>query len=374
MDGGPGQTITAGATWTPSWTVDQPAATLWYHPHPHERTADQVWRGAAGLFVLDDDDADRLGLPSAYGVDDVPVVVQDRSFDDDGSLGGRQFLGSGLVGDEILVNGTWGPVFDVTTTRVRLRLLNASNTRVYNFGFTDGRSYEVVGTDSGLLPAPVRADRLALAPGERAEVVVAVAPGDDVVLRSFPGELGNGFVEQRADGGDDTMDVLRLRAGADLRPSAPVPAALVPAEPARAPAGAVTRSFRFSGTAINGRDFDMTRPDAVATVDTDEVWDVHADSGLHVFHLHDVRFRVIDVDGAAPPAVLGGWKDTLHLLPGRRYRLLVRFEDYTDPEHAYMFHCHILEHEDDGMMGQVVVVPPGAAPPTGLSHTHRGSR
>jgi FtsP/CotA-like multicopper oxidase with cupredoxin domain len=262
----------------------------------------------------------------------------------------------------------------VTTTRVRLRLLNGSNTRVYHFGFDDGRPYDVVGTDSGLLPAPVRTDRLELAPGERAEVVVAVAPGDDVVLRSFPGDLGGGFVEQRADGGDDTMDVLRLRAGADLRPSGAVPAALVPAPRAEAPAGATTRSFRFSGTSINGRDFDMGRPDAVATLGTDEVWSVEATSGLHVFHLHDVRFRVVDVDGSAPPAVLGGWKDTLRLAPGRRYRLLVRFEDYADPEHAYMFHCHILEHEDQGMMAQVVVVPPGATPPTALSHRGHGGR
>jgi FtsP/CotA-like multicopper oxidase with cupredoxin domain len=261
------------------------------------------------------------------------------------------------MGDQILVNGTWGPVFEATTTRVRLRLLNASNTRVYDLGFADGRRYAVVATDSGLLPAPVPADRLELAPGERAEIVVDVRPGDDVVLRSFPLGLGNGFLEQRADGGDDTMDILRLRAAAELAPSAPVPATLVPAEPAVAPAGATTRSFRFQGTAINGRDFDHDRIDARARVDRDEVWTVTATGGLHVFHLHDTRFRVIDVDGAPPPPVLAGWKDTFRLVPDRRYRLLVRFEDYADPDHGYMFHCHILQHEDSGMMGQVVVDP-----------------
>jgi blue copper oxidase len=359
MDGGPLQPIAPGATWSPTWTIDQPAATLWYHPHPHGRTADQVRRGAAGLFLLDDPGAAALDLPDRYGVDDVPVIIQDRSFGADGSFGGDGFLsGDGQVGDEILVNGTWGPVFEATTTRVRLRLLNASNTRVYHLGFADGRGYDVIGTDSGLLPAPVRTARVEVAPGERVEVVVDVRPGDDAVLRSFPGDLGNGFVEQRADGGDDTMDILRLRGAATLTPSPPLPPSLVPAPAATAPAGAPVRSFRFSGTAINGRDMDLHRADAVATVDTDEVWDVSATSGLHVFHLHDVRFRVIDIDGAPPPPLLGGWKDTLRLVPDRRFRLLVRFEDYADPDHGYMFHCHVLAHEDAGMMGQVVVVAP----------------
>jgi FtsP/CotA-like multicopper oxidase with cupredoxin domain len=369
MDGGPHQSVAPGATWSPRWTIDQPAATLWYHPHPHGHTADQVQRGAAGMFLLDDGTAGALDLPDRYGVDDVPVIIQDRSFAADGSFTGTPFpFNSRQVGDQILVNGTWGPVFEATTTRVRLRLLNASGTRVYRLGFTDGRRFAVIGTDSGLLPAPVDLDRVELAPGERAEVVVDVRAGDDTVLRSVPGDLGNGFVEQRADGGDDTMDVLRLRGAASLDPSPPVPAALVPATPAVAPAGAPVRTFGFSGTTINGRPFAMGRVDTVATLDRDEVWAVSATDGLHVFHLHDVRFRVLDIDGAPPPPVLAGWKDTIRLVPGRRFRLLVRFEDYADPAGAYMFHCHVLEHEDQGMMGQVVVVPPGVAAPDTLPH------
>ena len=312
------------------------------------------------MFLLDDDEAGRLGLPDRYGVDDVPVIIQDRSFDDDGDFAGSGFLsGNGQIGDQILVNGTWGPVFEATTTQVRLRVLNASNTRFYNLGFTDGRRYAVIGSDSGLLPAPVDVDRLALAPGERAEIMVDVRPGDDVVLRSFPLDLGTGLLADRASGGSDTMDILRLQAAARLDERPPAPARLVPAPRATAPAGAETRTFRFIGTTINGRDFDMGRIDATARLDQDEVWEVSAlDDGLHVFHLHDVRFRIIDIDGAPPPAVLAGWKDTFHAQPGRAFRLLVRFEDYTtDEHHGYMFHCHILRHEDQGMMGQVAVVP-----------------
>jgi FtsP/CotA-like multicopper oxidase with cupredoxin domain len=356
MDGGPHQLVPPGGTWSPSWTIDQPAASLWYHPHPHGHTADQVWKGAAGMFLLDDGSSDRLGLPRRYGVDDVPVIVQDRAFDDDGDFAGSDaFFGNGKVGDEILVNGTWGPVFAATTNRVRLRLLNASNTRVYHFGFTDGRTYDVIGTDSGLLSAPVRTSRLDLAPGERAEVVVEVRPGDDVVLRSYPLDLGGGAIENLGGGAGDTMDILRITGASALETLPPLPRQLVPADPVRAPSGAVTRSFRFAGTSINGRNYDHDRIDDVATVGTDEVWTVHATDGLHVFHLHDVRFRIIDIDGGIPPPLLAGWKDTLRLTPQQRYRLLVRFEDYADPVHPYMFHCHILQHEDQGMMGQVLV-------------------
>jgi FtsP/CotA-like multicopper oxidase with cupredoxin domain len=245
---------------------------------------------------------------------------------------------------------------------VRLRLLNASNTRVYNFGFTDGRSFDVIAGDSGLLASPVRTDRVDLAPGERAEVVVGVRTGDDTVLRSFPLDLGTGPLADRVDGAHDTMEILRLRAAPTLAPTRPVPDRLVPAPRAVAPPGAVTRTFNFSGRSINGRPYAPDRADAVATVDTSEVWEVSASSELHVFHLHDVRFRVIDIDGDRPPPLLAGWKDTLRLVPSHRYRLVVRFEDHADPTAAFMFHCHILEHEDQGMMAQVVVVEPGGSP------------
>jgi FtsP/CotA-like multicopper oxidase with cupredoxin domain len=361
MDGGPHQTIEPGDTWSPTWTVDQPAATLWYHPHPHGITAEQVWKGAAGMFLLDDEPSRSLGLPNRYGVDDVPVIVQDRDFDDGGAFGGGGFLGDGKVGDEILVNGTWGPVFDAVTSQVRLRVLNASNTRGYNLGFTDGRRYDVIATDSGLLPAPVRTDRVELAPGERAEIVVDLRAGDDVVLRSFPIEVTDGALEERANGGHETMDILRVRRApsATAEAPAPLPAVLVPEEPATAPPGARTRSFEFSGVSINGRAFDMDRVDGVAAADSTEVWEVSANSGWHVFHLHDVRFRVIDINGSGPPPLLAGWKDTIRLVPGDTYRLLVRFEDYADDHHGYMFHCHVLQHEDAGMMGQVIVTDRG---------------
>src|SRR5918996_5211442 len=142
-DGGPHQTIEPGMTWTPSWRIDQPAATLWYHPHPDGETADHVYSGLAGLFLIDDPESGELPLPADYGIDDIPLVIQDKRFHEDGSLDFSQGLISptGRLGDRILVNGTYDPHLEIGHERVRFRLVNASNARIYNVGFADDRDF-----------------------------------------------------------------------------------------------------------------------------------------------------------------------------------------------------------------------------------------
>ncbi|WP_248844359.1 multicopper oxidase family protein, partial [Streptomyces hirsutus] len=230
MDGGPHQMIAPGATWTPHWTVDQPAATLWYHPHPHGRTEEHVRRGLAGLFLLDDEKSARLPLPKRYGVDDLPVVVQDVRFDGARLAGDRGMLqNAGFLGDRTMVNGTLDPYREVRDELIRLRLVNASTARTYAFGFPDDRDFSLIGTDGGLLERPAAMDRVQLSPGERAEIVVRVEAGERVMLRSFPQENYGGFWQQRFGGGDDSFDVLELRAARQLRASPELPTAL--AEP-----------------------------------------------------------------------------------------------------------------------------------------------
>ncbi|MBE7701811.1 multicopper oxidase domain-containing protein [Oerskovia sp. Sa1BUA8] len=372
MDGGPHQQVEPGRTWSPTWTVAQPAATLWYHPHLHGRTADHVYRGLAGLFVLDEpagspEAAVQDALPHEYGVDDVPLVVQDKKFHADGRLDDADpFLSStGVRGSVVLVNGTADPYLDVTTERVRLRVLNGSNARIYSFGFDDGRDFQVVGSDGGLLEAPVTTDRLRLTPGDRAEVVVEVEPGERTVLRSFPQELGVNPFTARFSGGDDTLDVLELRAAPTLEPSAPVPTTLAGIPSADEGAATTTRRFELSGTSINGQDMDLRRIDEVVDAGATEVWEVTSlDDSPHNFHVHDAQFQVLDVAGEPPPLDLRGWQDTVYVRPGKVTRLLVTFGTTPDAEHPYMFHCHLLRHEDQGMMGQFVVVDPSAAPGT----------
>jgi FtsP/CotA-like multicopper oxidase with cupredoxin domain len=361
-DGGPHQMIEPGATWTPSWEIDQPAATLWYHPHPHGETADHVYRGVAGMFLLDDPDAEELTLPAEYGVDDIPLIIQDKRLHDDGELDFSQGLISptGRLGGTILVNGTYDPYVEVGNEHVRFRLLNASNARIYNVGFADDREFDLIATDGGLLETPQRLARVQLSPGERAEIVASFAPGEEVVLRSFEPDLGTNFFENRFAGGDDSFDLVQLRAGATLAPSPEVPKRLSAHEQAHADDAVRTRRFELDGTQINDKDMDMRRIDEVVEVDTTEIWEVHNASGTpHNFHVHDVRFAVLEYAGGPPPPHLTGLKDTVYVPPGETVRLVTRFSDYTDPDLPYMFHCHILQHEDRGMMGQFVVVERG---------------
>jgi len=374
MDGGPHQMVAPGEIWTPRWTVDQPAATLWYHPHPHGETEKQVRQGMAGMFILHDDAERSAGLPAEYGVDDIPVIVQDASFDADArlQLTGGPFVG--VLGDTLLVNGTVGPYLDVTTDVVRLRLLNASSARSYDFAFSDSRDFAIIASDGGLLDAPVRASDVQLSPGERAEILVRMSPGEDIVLRSLEQDLGGvvGFVGPS--GAGDSFDVLQLRAADVLRQAGTIPAAFVPIERLSEADATAERSFTLDGTQINQREMDLGRIDEVVEVGSTEIWTVTNNMAApHNFHVHDVQFQILTIGGSVPPAELAGWKDTVYLRPNTAYRLIMRFEDYTDPDMPYMYHCHLLRHEDAGMMGQFVVVEPGQSPgtPPGSSH-HSG--
>lgn len=360
-DGGPHSMIDPGQTWRPEWTVRQPAATLWYHSHPHGQTAQQVYRGVAGMLILDDPGAVDVGLPSDYGVDDVPLIVQDKSFAADGQLivdpEPVQGPSTGFLGDTIVTNGRIGTYFPVTTQAVRLRLLNASNARAYNFGFDDDRTFDIVASDGGLLAAGVPAKRVQLSPGERAEIVVRMQPGETVHLNSTPPDLGTG-ADARYSGG--TFNVLELRAAPTLRPSPTIAAALTDLPPPDPAAARTTREFRIQGRAINGRPMQMARIDFAVPVNSYEIWEVsNQDRQPHNFHVHNVQFRILTRGADPPPPELAGYKDTMYVAPQTTARILVRFTDYTDRNWPYMFHCHLLLHEDLGVMGQFVVVKPG---------------
>ncbi len=367
-DGGPHQPIDEGATWGPEWEIVQPASTLWYHPHPHGKTAEHVYRGIAGMILIDDDESDALDLPGEYGVDDIPLIIQDKNFDDDGQLDFDtgsfldNFGGSpsfGIFGDTILANGTKGAFFEATRRLTRFRILNGANTRFLNLAFSDERSFRLVATGNGLVPGdPVELTHIQLGPAERAEIVVEMAPGDDVILRAMEADLGGQEPQLR---GNDTFDILNLRAGGEVEDSPDLPEVLTGANGApEIPDGATERDFVLEGhTSINGEKMDMTRIDEAIPAGALEVWNVSSNGMPHTFHVHGVTFHVLDVEGRQPPPELRGPKDTIYINDGHAVRLAVQFGTYTDPEHPYMYHCHLLRHEDNGMMGQFVVVEPG---------------
>jgi FtsP/CotA-like multicopper oxidase with cupredoxin domain len=375
-DGGPHQAIEPGTTWSPTWTIGQPAATLWYHPHARGATAAHVYRGVAGVFIVSDDAAARLALPKTYGVDDIPVIIQDKRFHEDGSLdlSPHGIRPTGLLGDRILVNGTSEPQLRAVNARLRLRLLNASNARVYNIGFADNRAFDLIATDAGLIPGPRGLTRIQLSPGERAEIVAAFKPRERVRLRSFPPTLGTIFLSALT-GAEDSFDLLQIRAAPKLASSPTVPRRLTDASARRPSAATRIRHFELGEQlTINGRKMDMSRVDEVVASGSTEIWEVHNGSPLpHNFHVHGVSFHVIRYAGGPPPAPLTGPKDTVYVPPDATVRLLARFGTYADPAHPFMFHCHLLQDEDHGMMGQFVVVKAsraGAMPPE-HHHGHR---
>ena len=325
-------------------------------------TEDHVYRGLAGMWILDDPEAARLPLPRTYGVDDIPLLLQDVRLDGDGRLEHSQHPISpiGRLGDELLVNGTHDPHVRVRHRLVRFRLLNASTARIYDVGFADGRRFAQIATDAGLLERPAGRARVRLSPGERAEIVARFEPGERVVLRSFAPDLGTDPYHERFSGGDDTLDLLQVRAAAELRDSPALPERL--GAPAR-PVGVATRTRRFelSGSSrINGRRMDMTRVDDVLRAGATEVWKV-ANPGAtpHNFHPHGTSFRVLEAGGERPGAGLDGWKDTVYVPPGETVRLLVPAPRQAGHHAPYMLHCHLLEHEDRGMMRQFVTTRSG---------------
>lgn len=346
QDGGPHHGIPAGDSWKPSFTVAQPAATLWYHPHLKGTTADQVYMGLAGLIYIEDDVSDSLNLPKDYGVNDFPVIVQDRNFRQDGSFDHQTNMMGVVPGDTLLVNGTIEPYVDVNRGKVRLRLLDASNSENYSFTMSDRSSFQQVASDGGFLEAPVTRSRVFLSPGERAEVIVDFSKTKEDTVFLMIGSFK--VVEFRiSDKGPDTTEVPEKLA--DL----PV----VDEEIATEERSFEMEAMGISGT-INGKYFDMDRIDEEVTLGDTEIWTVTTlgggmmmQQGGHPFHIHGTQFRILTRDGREPPPEERGFKDTVFVDLGEEVRLLVSF----DHEGMFMYHCHILEHEDFGMMGQFMV-------------------
>ena len=382
MDGGPHQPIEPGETWPAQFRVLNRAGTYWYHPHLHppigqgaifdpERTGYQVYEGLAGLLIVEDDVSDRLELPRSYGQDDIPLILQDRRFHDDGSLlhfpdDFNPATDAALrKGDHFFVNGVEGAVAEVGAQVVRLRVLNASSARVYNLGFGD-RTFHQIASDGGFLSEPVPMSRLILAPAERAELLIDLTAdeGQTLTLGSYNAGNGTSYVPTQLQDEWDTadFDLLELRVGpAQGEAVSSIPDSLT--EVARIPESEAVnagspRPFELSANPfeINGSPMDMSVINERIDLGDTEIWEIsNPNMQAHPFHVHGDSFQIVSRDGVAPPEHELGWKDVVLTRPFETVRIIKRFDDYADPDLPYMYHCHILEHEDVGMMGQFVV-------------------
>lgn len=343
-DGHPMDLIPPGASRRYEYPNDQPHSTLWYHDHAMDQTAENVYRGLAGLYLLRDDEESGAGLPT--GDFDVPLLLQDRSFGPDGQLAypsGTQAR-DGVVGNVFLVNGVPQPSFTVARRPYRFRIVNGANARPYDVEL-EGRSLWQVGTDGGLLPAPVHVPSIRLGIAERAEVVIdfgQMDPGQQVVLRDRISGTGLIRFDVEAGGGAAFALPAVLRSIADL------------------PAPTVEREVRLQQDestgmwVLDGRVFDHDRIDARARLGGVERWRLVNESAFeHPFHLHLAMFRVESRGLADAPRNERGWKDTVRVGPGETVTFTTRFSGYPG---TFVYHCHILEHEDHSMMAQIRIV------------------
>ncbi|PCI72977.1 MAG: hypothetical protein COB38_02180 [Gammaproteobacteria bacterium] len=385
-DGGPDFPIAVNASRTYRFTMNQAAAPLWFHPHAHGTTATQVYKGLAGAFILTDDITQSLEetnqLPT--GDNDVALLVQDREFSDDPNNTGRRNLvysntgASGMLGNRVLVNNVEMPALEVTTSQYRFRIFNGSNARTYDFALDNNSTFYVIGTDGGLLNQPELVDHIMLAAGERAEVIINF--GDSfrqnikLVSRAFSaggGGMGGGG-SSLANG--DPFDVMRF----DVNVETTDPVTLYTSLPNEADINSrlteamseTTRTFVMSMSGmggggmqflINDKLFDIDRIDEVVPSGATEIWEISNTSNIaHPFHAHAIQWQILDrgaSGGTLTPSkgIDLGWKDTVLVEPDETVRFIGRFDPVINIG-KYMYHCHILEHEDNGMMGTFNVI------------------
>lgn len=406
-DGHPRLAVAGGADYVYDFDVVNRAGTYWYHPHPHMRTAPQVYQGLAGLIVVTDPEDDALALPA--GDAELVCVLQDRRFDAANQfvyagaaaaggmgrgMGGRGMgrgMGGGMdammetmngwLGDRPLVNGRVQPTLRVDRRAYRVRLLNGSNARFYKLGWSDGTPFTILGGDGGLLERARTRHTLTLAPGQRADVLLDLSTkpaGASIGLRSlaFPasavGHVGMmgapGPVPQGA-----PLDLMTLTLSGTAGPGVTLPERLsVPPDAwrasERAPLRVVPLTFMRMEWLVAGRTFDMADVAAEETVSagSTHIWEFRNEPNpmgmaiAHPMHVHGTQFRVLARSGAADNPLAEGFNDTpandtVVVLPGETVRVQLTFSRHPG---LYLYHCHILEHEDMGMMRNFRITAP----------------
>lgn len=379
-DGGPHSVIMPGETWNPNFTVMDKACTMWYHPHLHEKTNEHVTKGITGFIIIRDDEEAALDLPRTYGVDDFPLNLQTKQFD-----ASNQIV-IGEHGDNVpMVNSTIDAFVEFPAQVVRLRVLNGSSMRVFNLGFSNNSTFYQIGSDGGLLSEPISMDRLLLAPAERAELLVDLSDmtGESIELKSYgstlpqsaygiaglstmQGVAPSGYNSNELNGNDFILLDINVGAQTD-NPILTIPSLLVDVTPIDESEATLTRNLQITAPnmmqnsitgpfVFDGQSFDMNVINQTVQLGDTEIWEIFNMSMVaHPFHIHDVQFYILDRNGVIPPENERGRKDVVLVKNMETVRFIAKFEDHADDEVPYMYHCHMLQHEDEGLMGQFIV-------------------
>jgi bilirubin oxidase len=401
-DGGPHQRIQPGADWKPFFQVLDKSATMWYHPHAMDLTYRHVQMGLSGMIIVEDpvDGTDdpiltniHSFLPTDYNVNDFPLIFQTKFFKPDAD--GNMAIDTGSMGFKkdysYMVNGIIDPEMTVPASMVRLRMLNGDAKFSFNFQFTfaDGSQFpaQMIATDAGYMTRSYQLDDILMSPGERTEWLVDLRgrQGDTLYVRNnvsgIPGGpkdiIGNNFT---TDGYAVDRNLLRIIVGPSAGPPSPIIAFPIPLHPTeQPPLSQVTRERtktfrrdRFEGRQGNLYNIDSTLMDMmvvndVVKVDSTELWTIdNKTDRAHPWHIHDIHFWVTEVldsfdvslNPVEYPELFDGPKDNVLVRPGWKLSYIATFDDFGTQvrfDSSYMYHCHILPHEDRGMMGQFVV-------------------
>ncbi len=382
-DGHPSKLIPPGRYLDYWFGNQQVARTMWYHDHAEHTTAQHVYNGLAGFYLVEDGFEKLLPLPKGYGKYDIPLVIQDRAFNSDGSLSYTETDDSssnGMFGDVILVNGKPWPKLAVANRKYRFRILNGSNARPYELALDSGEPFTVIASEGGMFTRPLRVTRLPISMAERYEVVIDFSGhkvGDRVLLKNLMNDKGTASKPENLHSDGSTANVMAFEVVRKEKDDSRIPAVLRPARhnldqthlPARLEDSAHTRPFVFKRNGgkwtINGKTWNENRVDELCPEGETEVWHVKNNGGgwVHPVHLHLVDFRIIERNGRAPRPWERSWKDTVFLGANEEAKLLIKWpkvplgprKGRTKYVRSYPFHCHNLEHEDHDMMLQFKV-------------------
>lgn len=397
MDGHPRTTIPAGAQYDYAFTVANRSGMYWYHTHSHNLTAEQAYFGLAGILMVEDEDeiALRSALQLELGVTELPLLIQDKQFNSAGELAyagnSMQQTMMGQLGDTILVNLTPQPQLDITNRLYRFRVLNGSNSRIYKLAFVRGGKtlpYAIIGTDAGLLDRPYTAQEVFLAPGERVDLLFdasRLGVGEEVLLKSLAfdameadmmsgmGGMMGGMSGMEGMGGSSLalgaeFEVMKLIVTRRIQAVASVPPSKLSTVMRIDTRGATVRNISLTMQRmrwlINGESFNMDSFPMQSRSNTVELWDIQNArmSMPHPMHMHGFSFQVVNrrnspsqvrklaQDASGRLATDLGWKDTILVWPGETVRVAIDFTNEFAGDQIYLFHCHNLEHADQGMM------------------------
>jgi len=363
MDGHPKDAIATAQSKHYHYKVEQSAGTFWYHTHPHGRTGEEIYYGLSGLYIVEDEAEKLLNLPR--GEFELPLIIQDRRFDEN-----RQLIykdsnfpqdNNGVLGDVMLVNSTPLPYHEVKTGQYRLRIINASSVRTYKLAFDTIESFMLIGTDAGLLQEPLSLKSVVLSVAERIDIIVDFKDkqvGDKVILKTLGlKEAGNIGMHPDYPGLDAAMDIMQFHVSEEYKDRYILPKKLVNITRLKESEAIKTRTITMEIIdggiwTLDKKPYDMYRVDQRVKLGSTEIWELKNSVHMaHPFHMHGVSFEVLDRNGNIDFPTDKGVKDTVLVMPFETVRIIVHF---TMPG-FFVYHCHILEHEDQAMMANFLV-------------------